>query len=451
MASSFARSKATFLFMDPAACNMVCEEVTVNSQQDVMMISAFAATSTLGSIAQQIHYATAWISIKQGEFDQAVRSLSHPGLAWALGGSAAKANMVLYYIQFYCYNVVALNMFFCLIIYWHLGNTVGLAWELEQAIGTYVKNIFNPLSSGHILATILGGSILIVLIVYKYLKTRRLFADSDPRGIWWATQESEDRHSVDTGRKMLVTRFTIGFIVLVCFEATVVTFTLVQNYNVTSANAAGEPDHSTTGAIVDIVLFIPGATVSLAVFLVFGTTRSWRQYRDLIFCGCGSRTGTLPKSEQRSEIGIQGAQDLEFQRLPSITHRPSVEEAARKWELERRVRMFSGGHNAVVAPGLAPVVTHITDPSSRISRGSTTKTQRLHRPFPSITSISATSRVVELGLGLDIDDLVIQYERPIDETTQEPHTRHSSTETKSLSLAASPPRRHTAFLDDASI
>jgi hypothetical protein len=68
-----------------------------NCATDVTIFSAFTALSTLGSIIQQLHYAIAWVIIKEAQFDQAVQSLTHKGLA--LGGAAQPTDKVLFYIR----------------------------------------------------------------------------------------------------------------------------------------------------------------------------------------------------------------------------------------------------------------------------------------------------------------------------------------------------------------
>ena len=70
---------------------------TVANSTDVMIFATFTAVSTLASIVQQLHYALDWRIIKQAQFDQAIKSLSHPGLAF--GGAAEKADVVLFYIR----------------------------------------------------------------------------------------------------------------------------------------------------------------------------------------------------------------------------------------------------------------------------------------------------------------------------------------------------------------
>jgi hypothetical protein len=84
-----------------------------------------------------------------------------------------------------------------------------------------------------VLISMSAGTVLLMLILYKYMKTRRLVMGSAHRGGWWASGGSKERRQRDigaegtiesgitasTGRssiydRALVARFTIGFIIL---------------------------------------------------------------------------------------------------------------------------------------------------------------------------------------------------------------------------------------------
>lgn len=76
------------------------------------------------------------------------------------------------------------------------------------------------------------GSLLLALILYKYIKTRRLVSGYAKRGKWWASDDRSQRdvgadntaETVTTGNttnsrrsiydKALVTRFTLGFVIM---------------------------------------------------------------------------------------------------------------------------------------------------------------------------------------------------------------------------------------------
>lgn len=74
------------------------------------------------------------------------------------------------------------------------------------------------------------GSILLVLMLYKYIKTRRLVSGNHRRGRWWASDGTKSQNETVSGNstvdtyqptsrksiydRALVTRFTIGFVIL---------------------------------------------------------------------------------------------------------------------------------------------------------------------------------------------------------------------------------------------
>jgi len=84
-------------------------------------------------------------------------------------------------------------------------------------------------------------------------------------------------------------------------------------------------------------------TASLVVFLVFGTAKSWRQYRNLI-TGCFGLRACIGERRAKAQSPVIGAQnrDFEFDRLSSFRNRESQEIIVLKTEVANRVRMFSG-------------------------------------------------------------------------------------------------------------
>jgi hypothetical protein len=120
------------------------------------------------------------------------------------------------------------------------------------------------------------------------------------------------------------------------FEVAIIVFSLFQQGNNKAIAESGAPNHTVSNTISDILFFIPGVTASLVVFLVFGTTKSWRQYRDLVVGGCGIRRRIYEQRIRRSEEGDNSG-GLEFERLPSLPNRTSEDNTIKA---ERRVRMF---------------------------------------------------------------------------------------------------------------
>ena len=102
------------------------------------------------------------------------------------------------------------------------------------------------------------------------------------------------------------------------FEVVLIIFSLFSEQNFQKLAKSSSPDFSTSSCITDIILFIPGVTASLLVFLVFGTAKSYTQYKDLILSCCGHRT-KFPKSKRRGVMRSgDEEQGTEFQRLPSM-------------------------------------------------------------------------------------------------------------------------------------
>jgi hypothetical protein len=153
------------------------------------------------------------------------------------------------------------------------------------------------------------------------------------------------------------------------FEVAIIVFSLFQQGNNNAIAKSGSPNHAISNTISDILFFIPGVTASLVVFLVFGTTKSWRQYRDLVVGGCGVKRRIYERRIRRSSEGDNSG-GLEFERLPSLPNQASEDNAIK---VERRVRMFvtsippePKGHSAVVSPSTtaAESSTHTRAPSA---------------------------------------------------------------------------------------
>ena len=117
----------------------------------------------------------------------------------------------------------------------------------------------------------------------------------------------------------------------------IVGFSVFQVGNNAAIAASGGPNFTIGNTIADILFFIPGVSSSLFVFLVFGTTKSYKQYLELIVSCCGLRQKMKGTRNATPEEGGS----LEFTRLDSLPNNRAQELANRGKELETRVRMFS--------------------------------------------------------------------------------------------------------------
>jgi hypothetical protein len=198
------------------------------------------------------------------------------------------------------------------------------------------------------------------------------------------------------------------------FEIAIIVFNLVQRSNNMALAAAGQPNMDPAGAIADVVFFIPGVTASLVAFLVFGTTKSWRQYWGLFTGVCGIRSKIVQKRAARRVASPE--QSLEFQRLPSLTRNLAEEERARTAEAEDRVRIYSQlpestGVGELVRSttlkGPKKSVVHVKE--QEVSSGGPAGTRNFYRPFPSTFSNTYGSPgSAEIDIHISSNDLVVQ-------------------------------------------
>jgi hypothetical protein len=220
------------------------------------------------------------------------------------------------------------------------------------------------------------------------------------------------------------------------------------------------------GTIIDIILFVPGVTASLVNFLVFGTAKSWKQYRNLIVSGCGCRKKRLERSINQNDSDQE--QPLEFERLPSLQNTPSAEERMRNEEAKNRIKMFSREirrPSTTSTAGKAPnIIPPSTGPSFHRPNNSNTSNQ-FHLPRrPSQSQITrhnssySTTGEIPVGMAIDPEDQVIQADNSqFNDVTyshqhfEQPrrHLEYSATDPGFETLGSPPPlrypRRNTAW------
>jgi hypothetical protein len=141
------------------------------------------------------------------------------------------------------------------------------------------------------------GAILLLAILCKYINARiALVTWNVPYGQRSggtndnsaARLQPQGRHMPQQPKKSiydrwLLLRFTIGFVALGLFELVVINFQLRAAATNTKENIPPSADLSAGRAIGDFTLFIPGVSGAPLVFLVFGTTRTFRDYMAQIF------------------------------------------------------------------------------------------------------------------------------------------------------------------------
>lgn len=67
------------------------------TKTDVTFLSKFSALSTVGSIAQQIHYNRAWLIVKHDDYATALKAIDRPALGFSRVGNTV--DLALYTIR----------------------------------------------------------------------------------------------------------------------------------------------------------------------------------------------------------------------------------------------------------------------------------------------------------------------------------------------------------------
>ncbi|KAK3996134.1 hypothetical protein QBC44DRAFT_377766 [Cladorrhinum sp. PSN332] len=278
----------------------------------VLLLQAFISLHTLASIAQQIHTIVNWDDIKTSQWENVRENVGNPELS--ITGASTGLDLPLFYIQYYCYNVESMlivcwavelaNSIFQVRIVKHYGRQFSIAAKLGAIFIPLVTMLllrFSPIqkstpaflfvSSGIMVLCFLIGAIVLLSILVKYIYSRisltgwnvRYGRNTEESGTGTANESSTRRSVVKPKMKniydrWLVTRFSIAFVALSLFQLVVVNYQLRASSTNTVENMPESADLSAGRAISDCILYIPGATASLLTFLIFGTTRTFREY-----------------------------------------------------------------------------------------------------------------------------------------------------------------------------
>ncbi|GJC79228.1 hypothetical protein ColLi_02066 [Colletotrichum liriopes] len=261
----------------------------------VALVSYFTGLSTAASVAQQIHTLVRWRDIKLEQFQHSNANVGNPELA--IAGQSTGLDLALFYIQFYSYNVEASLTFF-----WAVALTQSI-FQLEPVkslrkrinyiakatavllpallIGILrLKSVqkhtvpFLILADGIMGFCLSGSGVLLIVILVKYIHTRRnLLSWNVQYGQRSNSTKSSDTLVFDSNngkrRQTIYDRWLV--FVTIMFQVS----SARQNSRDSLSNS---PDLSTERLHLDLLLFIPGVSASLLTFVVFGTTKTFRDY-----------------------------------------------------------------------------------------------------------------------------------------------------------------------------
>ncbi|KAI1659177.1 hypothetical protein F4813DRAFT_354093 [Daldinia decipiens] len=277
----------------------------------VALLSYFTLLGTTASIIQQLHTFIWWRDVKIEQYKYAISHLGSPEIA--IAGPSVGLDLVLFYIQYYTYNAEAiLTLFWAISLtrtvfkFTNLTTFRRIKYRTSQ-LAKVVAVIFpglllcllrlNIVQSSHrgflilanfnIMISLTIGSILLIAILIKYIYTRR-------RLVSWNAHYLFSRRSQEAGGEIinvldrgdhrqsiydrwLLLRFTIAFAVLGVFQLFTILLEVSQLSNHTMEKLGESADLSKERAKNDFLLFMPGVSTSLLVFIVFGTTRTFRK------------------------------------------------------------------------------------------------------------------------------------------------------------------------------
>ncbi|KAI9172658.1 hypothetical protein HJFPF1_02167 [Paramyrothecium foliicola] len=293
----------------------------------IAFLAYFTLLSTTCSVIQQTHGIVRWREIIEDQFHYMKANEGSPELI--ISNSAVGMDLVLYYIQFYSYNVEAF-----LVMFWgwtlvqsvyHLSNRpklkqplklvnrAGLGFSICFPIIT-VSSLQAPvvrsneqafiLLAGQPLIWSIGlGSLALLLVFIRYVYSQRKFKRSslmkvDVSNTSSGSQSSHRQRSMYD--RWLIIRFTIAFVIMAAFELAIVLFSMTSRGRISSGNVSLTPNFSVERAKRTFILYIPGVTPSLLLFVVFATTKPCIEYMKL--CVLGRRSPHPITIPQRPKI-----------------------------------------------------------------------------------------------------------------------------------------------------
>ncbi|KAL8348867.1 hypothetical protein RB601_002207 [Gaeumannomyces tritici] len=284
----------------------------------VALLAYFVTLSIVASLVQQTHDVLLYESVVREQFENRKRHPGNPEIAIANG--SVGISLVLYYIQYYCYNVEAMCVMF-----WaaHLAQTAAarrkwskllrridsggkiftvlfplttiLLLRIPQVQASFV--VFILLADLPLMLSLLFGCALMLVIFARYVRSKRKFLHWAPdnsypagggggsstleSGIGTTTTQTRDGQpprKQGIWDRWLMVRFTIAFAALGIFQVTNTLFQIMAVTNATADLGAQEPDLSAGRAAGAWIFFMPGVTPGLFIFIIFGTTAPLRTY-----------------------------------------------------------------------------------------------------------------------------------------------------------------------------
>ncbi|KAG6364239.1 hypothetical protein INS49_005838 [Diaporthe citri] len=168
--------------------------------------------------------------------------------------------------------------------------------------------VYMAIANAQFLLSLVGACIFLLMILFKYMQTRRLLktwdgvqygkggtstATSGMRSLRSRANSNRNRPTNGSFDNWLVIRLSIAFVMLCVFEYTNVGPRLTAKGHVVESAYKPEPDTSHKRALSSVRGYLSGVSPSLLAFIVFGTTKTFQKkmYRAFVprFLRKGSR------------------------------------------------------------------------------------------------------------------------------------------------------------------
>ncbi|EFQ31122.1 uncharacterized protein GLRG_06266 [Colletotrichum graminicola M1.001] len=327
----------------------------------VACVAYFTLLSTTASIIQQVHDIITWRDMLWDQFNN--KKLNPNNAEQAIANGSVGMDLVLYYIQYYCYSVEAMFVMFWAIALaqsvYRLNERGKLRRMLNKinAAGKIIAVVF-PLctilslripalqkqlvpfilvADLPLMLSLAVGSSTMLVILTRYVQSRRKLTSFN---VSYGTSSQSGSRSADTTvnssmnksqptrsvyDRWLMGRFTIAFFALSIFEVTNTLFQLASINNIKKDAALTEPDFSLERARTTFALFLPGVTPGIFLFIIFGTTRNCRTLMLETFT---LRRWRRLREEKRNTMGACAAGRRDLRKpLPSLPKAHWADEA----------------------------------------------------------------------------------------------------------------------------
>ncbi|KAI1403445.1 hypothetical protein F4819DRAFT_216448 [Hypoxylon fuscum] len=285
-----------------ASCIMIWLVWTHHERDSYVALLSYATLlGTVTNIIQQFHTIIWWRDVKVEQYEYTIAHLHSPEIA--IAGPSVGLDLVLFYIQYYTYNVEAmLTLFWAIALTYTVFKLRNLTTfrrikhktnQLAKVVAVVLPIIlmcllrldivqsshiaFLTLANFNIMISVTIGSLLLMAILVKYIYTRHRLVSWNARYLFSRRSQEEGGEIINVldqgdGRRSiydrwLVLRFSIGFVVLGAFQLITILSELAQLSNHTKEKLGESANLSAEKARHDILLFMPGASTSLLVSL----------------------------------------------------------------------------------------------------------------------------------------------------------------------------------------